>query len=195
MIELDVFGCASGEVVVFHDLKLERLTGQKGRINQKTLSEIKQLKIGSDQTIPTLDEVLDAIGRKAKVNIELKGNKSLVSTLSVIEKYVRQKRWEYTDFLLSSFSRKALKKAQRLKPQVPRAPLASYSTVRLLSFAEKIKAYAVHVKKNLIDPKFINDAHAKGFKVFVWTVNELSEIKALKSLGVDGIFSDYIDRI
>jgi glycerophosphoryl diester phosphodiesterase len=195
MVELDVYGCLTGEAIVFHDLKLERLAGVKGRINRLTLSQIKDLRIGKDQQIPVLSEVLDVIGRKAKVNVELKGNTSLVPALRTIERYVHEKGWEYEDFIFSSFSHRLLKKAFIMKPQVPRAVLASYFTARLFVFAKKIKAENIHVEKRLVHLKLVDDAHKMGLKVFVWTVNDPEDIKKMKAMGVDGVFSDFPERV
>ena len=74
-IEIDVFRCFSGEIVVFHDKTLNKLTNGTGYIEKNTLSELKELKIlGSTHSIPTLEEVINSIGKDVFLNIELKGS-------------------------------------------------------------------------------------------------------------------------
>ena len=73
-IEVDVFLCKSGELVVFHDKKLDRLTNAKGYIESLEYDSIKKISVLGKYKIPTLDEVLELIGGKAFLNIELKGS-------------------------------------------------------------------------------------------------------------------------
>ena len=55
--------------------------------------------------------------------------------------------------------------------------------------------YSLHPNFRLVDKEFVDEAHKKGLKVFVWTVNEKEDIDKMISCGVDGIISDYPDRI
>jgi len=72
-IELDVHLSADGEAMVFHDEKLQRMTGAEGRIGERTVSELAELRLaGTDEKIPTLMETLALIGHRAMVHIELK---------------------------------------------------------------------------------------------------------------------------
>ena len=72
-IELDVQITVDGEAVVFHDYRLERLTGAEGKLSDRTLAELRELRLsGTDETIPTLAEVLVEVGHRAMVQIELK---------------------------------------------------------------------------------------------------------------------------
>lgn len=72
-IELDVHLSSDGEAMVFHDDKLERLTGKQGRISDHTAADLAQMRLaGTDEPIPTLTEALALIGRRAMVHVELK---------------------------------------------------------------------------------------------------------------------------
>lgn len=195
IIELDVYCCQSGELVLFHDPTLERTTNGKGYLIRKSYAELQQLDAGKGERIPTLESALKLINRKAKVNIELKGRRTLHPVLHMIEKYVHYYGWQYDDFLISSFKRSKLKKIRKLKSKIPIGALLLYRSLGFLKFSQKIKTYAIHVNYKIVNSKLINDAHKKGIKIFVWTVNDLQEITYFKKLGVDGIFSDYPDRI
>lgn len=72
-IELDVQITADGEAVVFHDHTLERLTGAEGRLSDRTLHDLRELRLnGGDEGIPTLAEALVEVGHRAMIQIELK---------------------------------------------------------------------------------------------------------------------------
>ena len=72
-LELDVFKCASGEIVVFHDETLARLSSSEDSIEQLTINEIQKIQLDDEEKIPTLDEVLSLVKEtKILVNIELK---------------------------------------------------------------------------------------------------------------------------
>ena len=105
IVELDVHICQSGEIMVIHDIKVDRTTNGTGFVGDKTLDELKTLDAGKGEQIPTLQEVLDQINRRVKVNIELKGNSTAKPVLKLLEKYIKEAGWSYNDFLISSFNR------------------------------------------------------------------------------------------
>src|SRR5690606_5568826 len=94
-IEIDVHVCATGELVVFHDFTLDRMTNGTGEVGKLSLSELKKLKVNNQFLIPTLEEVLDTIDKKCFLNIELKGRNTAVKTCEVVYKYIAVKDWSY----------------------------------------------------------------------------------------------------
>src|SRR5210317_1220784 len=94
-IEVDVHLCATGELVVFHDFTLDRVTNGKGELKKHSLSELRQLMVKEEYKIPTLQEVLNVIDKKCLLNIELKGRGTAAKTCEVIETYVNEKGWRY----------------------------------------------------------------------------------------------------
>jgi glycerophosphoryl diester phosphodiesterase len=195
MIELDVHVCKTGEVVVIHDDKVDRTTNGKGFVLKKTFQELMALDAGKGQKIPILQEVLDMVDRKAKINIELKGKGTAKPVFGIIEKYVKEKGWSYDDFLISSFNRHELQKFYQLNPKVRLGILIGRTAVSFERIAKKIHAYSVNAKMELVNKNFIDDARKKGLKVFVWTVNDFKDIERMKLLEVDGICSDFPDRL
>jgi len=99
MIELDVRLTKDKKVVVIHGDKLDRTTNGRGRVKEKDLEEIKKLSAGKGERIPTLEETLDLIDKRVKVNIELKGKKIAESVSKIIDKYVKNKKWSPGLFL------------------------------------------------------------------------------------------------
>lgn len=191
-IELDVHLCKTKEVVVIHDDTVNRTTNGKGYVVEKTFSELRLLDAGKGQKIPALQEVFDLIKRKIKINIELKGRETAKPVSEIIEKYVREKGWQCDDFLVSSFNRHELLEFSKLKPEIK---IGLVTTKASLDLAVKIKAHSVNVRYDAVNKNFVSTAHKKGLMVFAWTVNNSKDIKRIKSYGVDGIFSDFPDRL
>jgi len=195
MVELDVHLCSSGELVVIHDDKVDRTTNGKGEVASMTLAQLKKLDAGLGQKIPTLTEVLDLVNRRVGVIIELKANGTVQPANEIIQGYVSQKGWAYQDFIVISFDHYRLLKLSQLNRLIRLGPIIEAKPIGYAEFAVKLPAYSIHLAYAYVDQNFIQDAHRRGFQVVVWTVNELKEIKRFKSLGVDGVTSDYPDRL
>ncbi len=194
-IEIDVHLCDSGELVVFHDFTLDRMTNGTGEIGKMPLSELKQLQVSNHYKIPTLEEVLDVINRTCLLNIELKGRCTAAKTAEVIETYINQKGWEYSDFLVSSFQHHELEDVFKLNKNIPLGVLTKASVFEALELAKTINAVAIHPNFALLTKENVKRAQSKGFKVNTWTVNDADTILRMKRYGVDGIISDYPDRL
>jgi glycerophosphoryl diester phosphodiesterase len=194
-IELDVYCCKSGELVVFHDKKLDRTTNGHGYIEEKTLTELKQLDAGKGEKIPTLDEVFQLVDRRVIINIELKGPNTAIAVAQLINRYVHQKEWTWDHFIVSSFDHYELKRFAKLCPRVKRGALIEGITIGYAKFGKQVNASAICISSDFITKEYVQDAHARGLLVFVYTVNDPDDIAIIKKLGVDGIFSNYPDRL
>ena len=195
MTELDVYICKSGELVVIHDDKVDRTTDGHGYIWNKTFTELRKLDAGQGEKIPLLSEVLDLVEHRVKVNIELKGFGTALAVSKLIEDYVQNKGWKYDDFLVSSFIHHELQHFHSLIPQIWIGALIGSIPIGYAKFAEELGAQSIHMFLEFINQKFIDDAHQRGLKVFVWTVNDLDDIERMKNMGVDGFFSNFPDRL
>jgi len=195
MIELDVYVCDTGELVVIHDNKVNRTTNGKGYVLDKSFKELRKLDAGKKQKIPILEEVLDLIDKRIKINIELIGVGTAKPVFEIIEKFVNEKGWSYEDFLISSFNHYELQEFNRLNPKIKIGALIMGIPIDFAKFAEKINAYSVNLSIEFINKEFVKDAHKRGMKVFVWTVDDIDDIERMRQLNVDGIFSNFPDRI
>jgi glycerophosphoryl diester phosphodiesterase len=198
MIEMDIFKCKTGELVIIHDNTVDRTTNGKGHIMDLTFKELRILDAGKGEKIPTLPEVLDLVNKKIKINLELKGEEIAGPVYKLIRKYVEEKGWSYNDFFISSFNYRLLQEFIKLIPNnvaIKICPLIYGIPIDLSQFTLKFKAYSINISGDFIDKKIINDAHAQGMKVFVYVVNNPDEALKMKSLGIDGIFTDYPDML
>jgi glycerophosphoryl diester phosphodiesterase len=195
MIELDVHVCRSGEVVVIHDEKVDRTTNGKGYVVDKALDELRALDAGKGETIPTLQEVLDLVDRKARVNTELKGTGTAKPVFELLESYVGERGWSYGDFLISSFDHRELQEFRRLSGEFRIGVLIKDIPAGFAELLARVDAYSINVFVESVSRELIDDAQRRGVKILVWTVNDTDQIERMKSLGVDGIFSNYPDRL
>lgn len=196
MIELDARLTMDSEVVVFHDDRLKRLTNNPGYVYHKILDELKRLKVQEGEIIPSLRESLLYINRRAKVNIELKGNGNLAKKVAEkIDDFIVEQDWDYKDFIFSSFSPQVLKKLNGLNPELRLGVIKRKFPLYALKLAQEVNAYSVHLDYRVINKKIVAKAHGLELNIYVWTVNDEKFIEGLKKSGVDGIFSDYPDKI
>ena len=188
-IELDVHLSSDGEIIVIHDETIDRTTNGKGFVNQFTALELK--KYG----IPTLIEVLELVNRNCFVNIELKGIGTVKAVVELIVHYISEKNWSYTDFLVSSFDLKMLEEVYLLNPKIRIGVLTEESVEEALAFAKKTKAFSIHPDYRLLTKENVALMQENGFEVYPWTVNSTEDIQKIKSFNVNGIISDFPDRI
>lgn len=194
MIEFDVMECASGEIVVMHDDTVDRTTNGHGRVSDLTLQELKKLDAGKGEKIPTLVEVLDLVNKRCKVNIELKGIAVAQKVNLIIQDYIKNHGWEIEYFLVSSFDFNEIKEFKKYNNQV-QAELLFYEVADYIKLAQEFNCNFIGLDKDLVNKKLIEYAHTHNIKVLVYTVNDLADIEYLKNLGIDGIFSNYPDRL
>ena len=194
-IEIDVHLCAFGELVVFHDFTLDRMTNGTGEIGKQTLSQLQNLLVDGKYKIPMLTEVLDLIKAKCLLNIELKGEKTALPTVKLLHQYFDKGTWTYNDILISSFQRKELEAVYNFDKKIPLGVLTKASVNASIRFAKTINAVAIHTNFALLSKNNVKEAQDEGFKVNAWTVNDFESIERIKSYEVDAIISDFPDRI
>jgi glycerophosphoryl diester phosphodiesterase len=102
---------------------------------------------------------------------------------------------EIADFHVSSFRLEELSAIRELSKDVRTGVLYALDDGSIMGFAEQNCAYSLNPNHRTVTPELMAMAHRRGFKIFAWTVNETEDITRMKELGVDGIISDYPDRI
>lgn len=199
-IELDVKLSKDGEVVVFHDLTLERTTNGKGLLKNHTLEELNQLDAGSffhqkfyNERIPTLSQVLDLINGKYLVNIELTNYSTLNDELIPKVALIVKKKSAQNSIIFSSFSPGNIIKIKHAFPEVPAALLTPPGFIGIIMQSDvyrRISPEFIHVNIQSIKKGSIDREHRRHRRVNVWTVNQESQMQYLISVGADGIFTD-----
>jgi glycerophosphoryl diester phosphodiesterase len=189
-IEIDIHE-VDGQLFVIHDRWLHRTTSGHGQIFNYDYQYLRSLDAGGGEVIPTLDEVLKLVAGKCTINIELKAVKNLTLLFSYIDEAIKTTALLSNDVLFSSFNHRLLHAIKQQRPDFAIGALTACYPLDYAKFAEQLNAYSVHLDVDFISEHFVADAHRRGLKVFVYTVDELEDINAMKHLGVDGIFSNY----
>ncbi|MHB8770625.1 MAG: glycerophosphodiester phosphodiesterase [Syntrophales bacterium] len=206
MVELDVHLTRDKEIVVIHDDTLERTTDGKGDVADKTLAELKKLDAGfrfnprfSGEPIPTLAEVLEVTRGRVLVNIELKkGKKAFPYTLEELADRtlaVVEKAGMTDQVLFSSFDPAAI---DRIRERNPRLPVAAITQKPWLTPEEAGggKRYpAINSSFRNLNEQNVRLARTAGLQVHAWTVNTPTDMEKVIALGVDGIITNYPDRL
>jgi glycerophosphoryl diester phosphodiesterase len=196
MIEIDLHVSADGAVVVAHDELLGALGG-RGEIADASLAELQALDAGQGERIPTLDEVLDRFGSQIPFNLELKrGVHAEYRDLEAkaLEAVVRRGLLERT--LFSSFFDRVLERLRTLSPEARIALLVSRRHPKgALARAARLGAEAINPERSLAGRGLIDQAHAAGLDVHVFTVDREAGLRHFLGLGVDGIFTNTPDRL
>src|SRR5690606_11742610 len=194
-LELDVHVCSTGELVVIHDFTVDRTTNGSGEVHKMTLAELKALTVEGEYKIPTLEEVLELVGKKCFLNIELKGRHTAVPVSELMERYIAEKGFTYNDFIVSSFQREELMVMHDMNPDIHLGILTQASVTQAWRWAEEFSAKAIHPHFSLLTESNVKKAQQAGYKVYTWTVNETEDIERMKLYEVDGIMSDYPERL
>ena len=194
-IEIDVFRCLTGEIVVFHDRKLSKLTNGKGNIENKTLAQLRKLKVMGIDSIPTLEQVINVINGKVNLNIELKGKNTAKGVLDIMQKSVLNGNWENHQLYVSSFDWDELREFKKLTNQFRIAVLTDDKPIDAIPIAKELNAFAINPSHQKLTYDIIKKIQLDGFKVLTWTVNDTNHISKLISWGVDGIITDYPEYV
>lgn len=201
-VELDVHRTADGHLVVIHEPVLEATTTGRGAVRDLTLAEVKAADAGvrfsaafAGERVPTLYEVVEALPHPTRLFIELKAGslhypgieEQLLALLSETGARARAQ--------ISSFDHHALHRLRQLDRAVATGALIACNPGDPVALARWAGATALHPVWYWVRPELIRACRAVGLAVYTWTVNDPQQIEQLRRLGVDGIMSDYPERL
>jgi glycerophosphoryl diester phosphodiesterase len=180
-VEVDVHETRDGELVIFHDYRLNRICGVRRRVCDATLAEMKRL----NPTIPTLREVLTLCRGKARVLVEIKR-----ADPRKVAAQIEARRME-REVIVFALSMRRMKEFAAANPRIPRFALVAGRLPHKLPF----DAEGIGASRRLIRSRGdVERIHRRGWKLFVWTVNRRCEMERLAEWGADGIITNYPDR-
>ncbi|MBL6750375.1 MAG: glycerophosphodiester phosphodiesterase [Nevskia sp.] len=194
-LEFDVQLHPSGAVVLLHDTTLERTTNGCGRLADCGFEALRNLDAGQGQQVPTLEEALELVEQRAGLNVELKSAGGTGEAVAgVLRQYIAA-GWPAERLLVSSFHLPELWEFHQAAPEIPVGVLLAGVPLDWAGCAIELGAATVNISSEFVDPRLVADAKAHGCQVYVYTVNDPGEALALRGQGVDGVFSDYPDRL
>ena len=204
-IELDVQLSADGEVMVFHDATLERMTGEKGKLSEYTLDQLRSLRLnGTGYGIPTLREVLALVDGKVPLLVELKGESTDTSVCPAADAVLQDYHGAY---LIESFNPLLLRWYKKYHPDVLRGQLTTNLT----------KGLGKNMRNRLLDSLLLNMVTRPDFLAydircpkrlpirlctgffhahrFIWTVRDGEEYRRTEALDAFAIFENFCPPI
>lgn len=197
MSELDVQETADGKLIILHDRSLKRTAGVDKNIWETKYSELKGLDVGSwfsnkykNEPVPTLQEIIDLVKGKMKLNIELKTNghekKLAERTLKVVldNNFLDQ-------VIFTSFKFDEIRTIRRLNKKAKVGYLFGKLPQDVDVFKEDVDLLSANYKT--VNEEFMKKARNSGKEVVVWTVNKPADMKRMIALGVDAIITNYPD--
>jgi glycerophosphoryl diester phosphodiesterase len=189
-LEFDVHLC-EGTLVVIHDDDLARTTNGRGRVATTTLTDLRVLDAGDGERVPLLEEVLDLVGERAGLNIELKG----AGTAAPVTALLRARGVDPAGVLLSAFDHAELVTARAAAPEFRRGALFGRIETDPVAAARAVGATTANLHRRTASAARVAALRAAGLEVLVYTVNDVAEALALRDLGVRGVFTDHPDRL
>jgi len=204
-IETDLHLTRDARVVAIHDSTLDRTTNGHGLVDLMPLEEVCALDAGAwfgsrsaesfaGERVPTLDEILRfARERDIIFYLEIKSD----STWGVEHAVVAALRdtGEAARVIILSFDPATLLSVNRLDQTMMTGYLCEHPSNDLVERTVRAGARQIAPRGDLITPALVNRAHEAGLQVVAWTINEPDQMRRLISAGVDGIMSDYPDRL
>ena len=194
MIEIDVFKIESGEIAVFHDERVERLSNSGGLIEDYNIVDLRQLILDGNHKIPQLQDVLKLIDNQVALNIELKGSNTADRVNFITNYYIQERGWAPENIIISSFKWDELRDLRKLNETVKIAVLTEEDPLQAIPVAKELNAIAINPDFKTLTAENVEEIQDSGFKVYTWTVNEPEDIQKMKDFGVDGIITNYPER-
>lgn len=185
-IELDVHATADGVVVVHHDPCFGETVdgaGRGRRLDSVGWGELQGIELTPGITVPSLAQVLDLVGARGTVYVELKA-------AAIEEVVIETVRNATARCQLHSFHHDDIARAARLAPDIPRGLLFDRRPRDVGRAMREVGAVSLWPDWRIVDRALVDDAHAAGGRVIAWTVNTRATAAHLLDLGVDALCSD-----
>ncbi len=195
-LELDVQICSTGELVVIHDMRVDRTTNGTGLVSRLTFSQLRGLDAGDKEKIPTLEEVLDLVDNRVDIHVELKSAGTSEKTADLLNRYVQEGRYTFDRFVVSSFNHHELVNFRKFNKACRLGALMAHTPINYADVIGKNEPdfWSLNLDMDNTCPEFVRSAHEKGYRFLVYTVNELEDRDRLKEMGVDGVFTNFPAR-
>jgi glycerophosphoryl diester phosphodiesterase len=184
-VEVDIRRCGSGELVVVHDCRIDRVTGGHGRIEDHDLDTLRSLSVeDSGEPIPTFSAVVDALASDIDLIVELKESGLVRAVLDAARSHEGR-------LVVSSFDPDVLATTRSIDEQVDTAYISMHLRDRPVATALRLGCANVHLQYGCcLVPTVVGRAHRAGLTVNAWTIDRRSLCRLLGLVGVDGIIAD-----
>ncbi len=209
-IEIDVKMTKDSVVIVFHDKTINRTTNGSGKVTEMTFSELREYSAGlwydrefEQEKIPSLDEILNLVNGRSKLFIDVKSDSKNTNGIErkivdLVDRF-NAKSWcvilSLDDETLNNFYSldSTLVLYKSIICDIPLIPILIDSGINWGELTDYKNVNAFSFYNNFVTKKLVSNLHKSGYQVYVWTVNDSTEIEEFFEIGVDGVFTNYPD--
>ncbi|MCI0357739.1 MAG: glycerophosphodiester phosphodiesterase [Planctomycetaceae bacterium] len=193
LAEIDVQTTRDGELVILHDGDLARLAGDPRRVEELTLSELRQLDIGrwhdpsfAGERVATLGEMIALAKGRIRLNVELKYNRDDPALAAKVLQLLRSEG-VLDQCVITSLEHSAIREVKRLAPDVR----AGLIVTKSIGDPADVDADFLSLNQDAVSPRLLYRAHSRGKQVHVWTVNDRPSMERMVEMGVDSLITDH----
>lgn len=188
MIEVDVRLSKDGYIIVIHDESVDRTTNGKGYVKDLMLEELKKLDAGKGERIPTLQEVINVVRKRAPLIIEIK-------VLNIEDSVVRmiEKEGIENEVIITSFNHPILRRIKELNQIIKTGVIFKCHPVRSADLALNAHADSLFPEHKYISKEMVKEAHKYDLEIYPWTIDDLDRVNQLIEIDVDGIVTNKPD--
>jgi glycerophosphoryl diester phosphodiesterase len=184
-LEFDVRASADGVLVIMHDREMDRTTSLVGNVDELPFSAIRTADAGEGQMVPTLDGVLELVGGRVHLDIEVKQAGLETTILETLGRFP-ETRWA-----LSSFVEDILTAIREISDSADLIPIVPFVSDGLIPFARKLGSPAVALMASSFTEESAAMFARAELPVIVWTVNDIEEARRVQELEAYGLCTDY----
>ena len=202
VIELDVHMTRDGYPVIIHDATVNRTTDSTGLVWEKTMTELQDLDAGSwfgtqfsGERVPTLEEVVTWARGRVALAIEIKNAPILYRGIEASVTGMLERHNALQDHEVFSFDHLCIRRIKAREPSLLTGVCYVADSVDHNALALAASATVLHPMFHYLRSDTVRDAHAASLLVFPWTVNTHQDIRKMATLGVDGIVTDFPERV
>jgi glycerophosphoryl diester phosphodiesterase len=185
MIELDIRKSRDNGLYVMHDVLTGRTAGNDINIERAASDAIGRIRLNNGEPVPTLTGVIKAVAGSAGLNLEIKSDGAGLLTAEYFASS------DYDGYvLISSFKEDEVLAVRRALPSMPTSLIFDVFTARDVPSYKERGYRIVSLRKKTVTEKLVDTCHEQGVDVYVWTVDDVDEMRKFISWGVDGIYSN-----
>ena len=188
-IEIDVHVTSDGVPIVHHDYKLLLDDRSRLKISTHTLKELQ----AANPNLITLADAIQFVNRRVPMCIEVKFFVPTPKIAAVIKSFLG-KGWKDSDFFILSFSYKILLDMHKKLPGVQTVVLGMVSGVWATYRARRLNTKYISMWHRNMWSGFVRAMNRKGYKLYIWTLNDPAKAKRFAKYGAYGVVTDYPDR-
>jgi glycerophosphoryl diester phosphodiesterase len=198
-VELDVHQAADKELVVIHDESLRRTAGWPEHIRDLSWPELCRFDVGSwfdrrfcEERIPRLDAVLDLVGKKAEVHLEIKRGSAYYPGIEGRVVELLRRRRALRSCVVSSFDHQALRVVRAREPKARLGYLLGETPIETAwKEIKELSAESLNLSLRQVNAARVAGGHRRRLRTLVYTVNDAAEARRLRKMGVDGVFTNF----